>query len=363
MVNEKDKTKITVEENNPPIIPKRKRMSKKERKELKKARIQQHQNNFSELDRKIPINSNVDKRVGEDDTIDYLENYVPITSLPSDEQDEIEKDTKSKDKERSLGKWFPMAKVLKSDLLEKTPNTKDDVKVQKCSIALFYQYATPLWSQTKVDRLLKLLVYIGKERKLGGRLRVAREGINATVSSIGGHGIRHLAEDLKNFDLNVFGETDFKFVDDLPLDRHFKDLKVYPVQEIVYYGIKDCEAPLDRKGGVHLAPADYHEKLKESNTVVIDVRNHYEAQIGRFDGQEEGKKKAGAEYIDPFMRRSTDFPEWLAKEETQKKLEGKQVLMVCYNYVLLNRKTTLITDFLRQSIAPGEFVVNEPLPT
>ena len=196
------------------------------------------------------------------------------------------------------------------------------------SSALFYQYATPMWSQTKVDRLMKLLVHIGKVRKLGGRIRIAREGINATVSSIDGYGVRHLAQDLTQFDHKLFYETDFKFLDGLSLDRHFKDLKVYPVQEIVYYGIKDGEAPLNRKGGVHLDPLQYHEKLKESNTVVIDVRNHYEAAIGRFDGQE-GKK--GAQYIDPLMRRSTDFPEWLIKEETQKKLECKQVLMVCIN--------------------------------
>jgi len=63
---------------------------------------------------------------------------------------------------------------------------------------------------------------------------------------------------------------------------------------------------------------------------VIDVRNHYEAAIGRFDRQESNSKDdiKGAEYVDPMMRRSTDFPDWLAKEETRNKLEGKQVLMV-----------------------------------
>ena len=46
-------------------------------------------------------------------------------------------------------------------------------------------------------------------------------------------------------------------------------------------------------------------------TVVIDVRNHYEAVIGRFDGQE---TKEGAKYIDPKMRKSTDFKNWLEKQ-------------------------------------------------
>jgi hypothetical protein len=39
-------------------------------------------------------------------------------------------------------------------------------------------------------------------------------------------------------------------------------------------------------------------------------------------GQE---KLGGAEYIDPEMRKSTDFTSWLEKEETAKRLQGKKV--------------------------------------
>ena len=57
-------------------------------------------------------------------------------------------------------------------------------------------------------------------------------------------------------------------------------------------------------------------------TVIIDVRNHYEANIGRFD-----PPKGGAQMIDPMMRKSTEFPMWLDKKETKEMLRGKQVLM------------------------------------
>jgi predicted sulfurtransferase len=33
--------------------------------------------------------------------------------------------------------------------------------------------------------------------------------------------------------------------------------------------------------------------------------------------------------IDPSMRVSTDFPGWLASDETKAKLQGKNVLMYC----------------------------------
>ena len=34
-------------------------------------------------------------------------------------------------------------------------------------------------------------------------------------------------------------------------------------------------------GGEHLSPAEYHEKMGQSDTVIVDVRNAYEAAIGR----------------------------------------------------------------------------------
>ncbi len=35
----------------------------------------------------------------------------------------------------------------------------------------------------------------------------------------------------------MFSKTDFKYIDDLPSDRAFKDLKVLPVTELVFYGV------------------------------------------------------------------------------------------------------------------------------
>lgn len=75
--------------------------------------------------------------------------------------------------------------------------------------------------------------------------------------------------------------------------------------------------------GVHLDPREYHEKLAEPNTVVIDVRNAYESDIGRFGAQE---TVGGAELLVPDMRKSTDFPAWIEREETKEKLQGKPLV-------------------------------------
>ena len=102
------------------------------------------------------------------------------------------------------------------------------------------------------------------------------------------------------------------------------------------------------------------EMLKKENAVVIDVRNHYEAVIGRFDGQvksngvskinpKEGdekddkeKNRSGAQYIDPKLRKSTDFTQWLAKDETKEKLKDKTVLMFCTGGIRCERASSLL---------------------
>ena len=296
-------------------------------------------------------------------TKEEVENSYSPTPIPTLE------DMRQRHKEPSLGAWFPKAVILKS----KVHYTNADVRkfekegrkdAPKASILLFYQYVTdPRWPASRVDMLIAYLIGIAKTRSnLGGRIRVAQEGVNVTLSAIDDPAnnrsaaltLRHFAMDLKRFDPQAFAETDFKYIDHVQADRHFKDFKVFPVQELVFYGFSNGNgnktedpAPL-HKTGVHLPPRDFHKMLQgdSSETVVIDVRNHYEAAIGRFDGQQHQQnteqepqkdettditqtKASGAEYIDPKMRKSTDFSKWLHKEETKEKLKDKNVLLFC----------------------------------
>ena len=300
---------------------------------------------------------------------------------------------------RTLGKWFPNAILVKSrinytntgklillnDSTHATKIKEEDVRVDnpKSSLVLFYQYTTASdstakapWDRAQLQLLMTFLAKIARHRHLGGRIRVAPEGVNATISAIdtqqhtAQETLRHFAQDLKNFDSKVFANTDFKYLDNLPADRHFKEFKILPVQELVFYDIGESEAPLQDKqaaqaqqsapsegGGVHLDAKEYHQMLQKDNTVVIDVRNHYETILGRFDGQQasansaSGKEVAandsqqpsvssGAEYIDPKMRKSTDFKAWCRHPRHRKSFKTRQY----------------------SCIAPEEFVANEPVP-
>jgi predicted sulfurtransferase len=259
---------------------------------------------------------------------------------------------------KSLGNWFPKATVIKAPI-HYTNADKFDAQehTPTASLILFYQYVDPLWSMEKLDTLISYITKIAKARVLGGRIRVAREGVNATLSSVdtedytAQQSLEYFCKDLQHFD-KVFHQTDFKFINDLSPDRHFAQLKVFPVQELVFYGINGEEAPLS-KGGVHLPPTEFHNMLDtgKEDTVVIDVRNHYEAAIGRFDGQErEPEKCKGAKYIDPKMRKSTDFKIWLDQEETKQQLEGKNVLMYCTGGVRCERASAVLNRTLGDKV-------------
>ena len=368
----------------------KRRLSKKERKSMKKKqKSEQKANepkrvlNQEDVNQQCHDESSEEREKEIQEEIELMNSYKPI-SAPKTVSSEIEASKKSNigpnndideggsggGGEKKLGTWFPNALLVKctygytnTGKLVYTGPKKEDIDEQddpksapKSSILLFYQYTKNKWSPDQVKLLMTYFSILAKQRNLGGRIRVAQEGVNATLSAIdmpfrnglsAKEILRHVAQDLKNFDSEVFtSKTDFKFIDDLPADRHFKEMKIIPVQELVYYGIREEDASCNQ-GGIHLDAKEYHKMLQKDNAVVIDVRNHYETNLGRFDGQESKKsiesgKGEGAEYIDPKMRKSTDFTAWLAKPETKKKLENKTVLMYCTGGIRCERASAYL---------------------
>ena len=204
-------------------------------------------------------------------------------------------------------------------------------------------------SLKRTEELKVFLDRLTHTLQIGGRIRYAQEGLNCTVSGTSDN-IRTFASKLSASAPSGFGtefaQADYKFIDDLPHDRCFKDLRLIPVKELVFYGVGENSAPL-AMGGVHLRPKEYHAKMQEKDTVIVDVRNSYEAEIGRFVGQEE---LGGATYIDPKMRKSTDFKFWLDKPETQEQLKGKQVLLYCTGGVRCERASALVNSKIGSDI-------------
>ena len=112
-----------------------------------------------------------------------------------------------------------------------------------------------------------------------GRIYIAREGINAQMSVPEHH-------------LNAFFETlaGYPELRDVPIKYAIEDngksffkltMKVRP--KIVADGLDESSYDMAQVGP-HLEPLEFHEALDEADTLVIDMRNHYESEIGRFAG-------------------------------------------------------------------------------
>jgi len=112
-----------------------------------------------------------------------------------------------------------------------------------------------------------------------GRTYIASEGINAQISVPERHfeAFRdHLfsISFLNGVRLNLAVEDDSK---------SFFALKVKLRRKIVADGIDDpAFNPSDT--GVHLSAAQFNELTAQPETVLIDMRNHYESEVGHFEG-------------------------------------------------------------------------------
>ena len=245
----------------------------------------------------------------------------------------------------------------------KTPN----------SILLFYAYCDPPMTRVDQDEAISHAKRVLSANGVTGRLRVGKEGYNGTLTGPY-EGVRAFTAALVEYDRKTFEHTDFKFVDNMPENQLLKELKVFPVTEIVTYGFSPSQAPLDMRG-THLSPQDFHKALEDPNSVVIDVRNFNETLIGKFappkanvithnleNGKDTGKNDSattnssseltsslkektitgGSEYLDPCMRRSTEFPAWVHANKDN--WRGKKVLMYCTAGVRCERASAFMRN-------------------
>ena len=145
-----------------------------------------------------------------------------------------------------------------------------------------------------------------------GRIYVSFEGINAQLS-VPAENFLALKDQLdsilflKNIRLNVAIEQN---------NKSFLKLKVKVRNKIVADGLNDKTFDVTNKG-VHLNAQQFNKMLANPNTVCVDMRNHYESEIGHFDG-------AITPDVDTF-RDSLDIIE----EDLKNHKEDKNLLMYC----------------------------------
>jgi len=110
-----------------------------------------------------------------------------------------------------------------------------------------------------------------------GRIYVAREGINAQMS-VPEH---HLEDFLKYlYSIPALDQLPIKYaIEDDGKSFYKLTIKVRPkiVADVLEHGTYDLS-----RVGRHLTALEFHEALDEPGTIVIDMRNHYESEIGHF---------------------------------------------------------------------------------
>ena len=110
-----------------------------------------------------------------------------------------------------------------------------------------------------------------------GRVYIASEGINAQVS-IPEHNWDKFCDHLKT--IPELGEISIKQA--IQEGHSFYKLKIKVRNELVAYGVSE-EVYDMRKVGKHLSAEEYNFAMDQDDSVVVDMRNYYESEIGRFD--------------------------------------------------------------------------------
>ena len=145
-----------------------------------------------------------------------------------------------------------------------------------------------------------------------GRIYVAHEGINAQLS---------LPEDeLENFKKTLHV---YDFMRDMRLniavehdDFSFLKLTIKVRHKIVADGLNDETFDVTNKG-IHLKAKDFNDLLEDPNTIVIDMRNHYESEVGHFE-------KAITPDVETFRE---SLP--IIEEQLKDYKQSKNLLMYC----------------------------------
>jgi len=137
----------------------------------------------------------------------------------------------------------------------------------------FYRYIKIEDAPAYRDRLYLALQEIG----ILGRIYVATEGVNAQISALADNleALKIILADfgLDNVRLNIAIEDDGK---------SFYKLKIKVRNKIVADGLNDDSFDVT-DGGQHLDAAPFNELTQQDNTVVVDMRNHYESEVGHFE--------------------------------------------------------------------------------
>ncbi len=148
----------------------------------------------------------------------------------------------------------------------------DDAGKQRLTLS-FYAYA----QISNLTQFRNELFLAWNKLEVLGRIYVANEGINAQLSLPADNFYAfkdsiEVYDFMKGIRLNIAVEQD---------DHSFLKLTVKVRDKIVADGLVDETFDVTNIG-IHLKAKEFNDLLEDPNTIVVDMRNHYESEIGHF---------------------------------------------------------------------------------
>jgi UPF0176 protein len=173
-------------------------------------------------------------------------------------------------------------------------------------VLLYYKFVKIEDAQAFAKNHLDFCKGIG----LKGRILVAQEGINGTVSGT--------------------VEQTQAYIDAMKSDERFSDM-VFKIDEVEENAFKkmyvrrrssiitllpEHDVNPNEIVGTYLNPKEWYEMLQRDDVIIVDGRNDYEYEIGHFRGA-----------IKPAVKNFKQFPEWIANNLSEYK--DKKILTYC----------------------------------
>src|SRR3989338_2748440 len=185
-------------------------------------------------------------------------------------------------------------------------------------ILLFYKFI----EIDSPEKLAKEQLELCKSTGLKGRILIAKEGINGSVS-----GTKEQIDKYIEAMRNDPRFSDMIFKEALSNEHAFKRISTHVKKEIVRF-----ERPVNlQKKGKYLSPKEFLDLYKNNEDVVIlDTRNDYEHTVGKF-------KKAITLNIETFK----EFPDAIKDLEDKK---SKKIVMYCTGGIRCEKASAFMVE-------------------
>ena len=189
----------------------------------------------------------------------------------------------------------------------------------KFTIITFYQFK----KIKKIDNLQLFLKDFCSFHKIKGTILIAKEGINGTVAG--------LADpiDLLEKELNKIKFNNLEYKKSSHQYMPFNSLKVKIKKEIVTFN--NLNVDVEKFKGKHVDPKDWSKLINDDQTIVIDVRNNFEVQLGSFKGS-----------INPKTENFSEFKEYIKKDLN--KSNNETIAMYCTGGIRCEKASSYMSE-------------------